>query len=108
MKFKTRLWLLAVSCCCVAVILLCFSSTGGESESQTIYAITPTYDHVTQKAEFVRLAAILKHVDNFFWIIVEDKEEKSQWLEEFLSSSGLGLVCRVMLLLIFLNWVALV
>nr|XP_039248096.1 galactosylgalactosylxylosylprotein 3-beta-glucuronosyltransferase 3-like [Styela clava] len=55
----------------------------------TIYAITPTYTRWTQKAELTRLCHTFLHVPNFFWIIVEDSEAKTDLVARFLRNCGL-------------------
>lgn len=53
-----------------------------------IYAITPTYERLTQKADLTRLCQTFKHVSNFHWIIVEDAEVKRSLIERFLKRCG--------------------
>nr|CAI63873.1 beta3-glucuronyltransferase [Ciona savignyi] len=55
----------------------------------TIYAITPTYKRWTQKADLTRLGQTLLHVPNFRWIVVEDSNEKTALVTNFLKFSGL-------------------
>ena len=55
----------------------------------TIYAITPTYSRLTQKADLTRIAQTLLHVPNLHWIVVEDSEEKTSLVERFLKLCGL-------------------
>lgn len=95
MRFKTRVTCLLLGCGTFTLILcviFLLPTTPRRSDLPTIYAITPTYDHLTQKAELVRLSSMLKHIENFFWIIIEDKISKSEWLEDFLLESGLQYV----------------
>ena len=54
-----------------------------------IYAITPTYARLTQKADLTRLAHTLLHVPNFHWIVVEDSDHKTNLVTNFLKLSGL-------------------
>ena len=56
----------------------------------TIYAITPTYARLTQKADLTRLLYTLLHVPNFHWIVVEDSDEKTALVTNFLKSAGLS------------------
>ncbi|XP_053609002.1 galactosylgalactosylxylosylprotein 3-beta-glucuronosyltransferase I isoform X2 [Plodia interpunctella] len=56
----------------------------------TIYAITPTYTRLAQKADLTRLSQTLMHVKNFHWIIVEDSEKKTDLVANFLKESGLN------------------
>uniref|UniRef100_A0A672HAB7 Galactosylgalactosylxylosylprotein 3-beta-glucuronosyltransferase n=1 Tax=Salarias fasciatus TaxID=181472 RepID=A0A672HAB7_SALFA len=43
----------------------------------TIYAITPTYKRLVQKADLTRMSNTLLHVANLHWIVVEDSENKT-------------------------------
>lgn len=53
-----------------------------------IYAITPTYERLTQKADLTRLCQTFKHVENFHWILVEDAEIKRNQVQRFLARCG--------------------
>ena len=55
----------------------------------TIYAVTPTYARLTQKADLTRLAQTLLHVPNFHWIVVEDSDQKTKLVTNFLANSGI-------------------
>ncbi|XP_069500176.1 galactosylgalactosylxylosylprotein 3-beta-glucuronosyltransferase 1-like isoform X2 [Ambystoma mexicanum] len=55
----------------------------------TIFAITPTYARMVQKAELTRLANTFLHLQNFHWIVVEDAYNKTQLVTSFLENSGL-------------------
>lgn len=46
--------------------------------------ITPTYARWTQKADLTRLGQTLMHVPNLHWIVVEDSEEKTKLVKNFL------------------------
>nr|XP_033812818.1 galactosylgalactosylxylosylprotein 3-beta-glucuronosyltransferase 3 [Geotrypetes seraphini] len=67
----------------------------GKSEKQptstlpTIYAITPTYSRLVQKAELLRLSQTFLHVKNFHWIVVEDSVTKTRLVGDLLTQSGL-------------------
>eukprot|EP00118_Oscarella_pearsei_P004367 m.18576 g.18576 ORF g.18576 m.18576 type:complete len:326 (+) comp27682_c0_seq1:46-1023(+) len=54
-----------------------------------VYAVTPTYARLTQKADLTRLAQTFLHVRNFHWILVEDSPVKTSLVTRFLASSGL-------------------
>ncbi|KAJ6657029.1 hypothetical protein lerEdw1_003030 [Lerista edwardsae] len=54
-----------------------------------IYAVTPTYARLVQKAELVRLSQTLLHVKNLHWIVVEDAPGKTPLVSELLAQSGL-------------------
>uniref|UniRef100_UPI00398EB04F galactosylgalactosylxylosylprotein 3-beta-glucuronosyltransferase 3 n=1 Tax=Pristiophorus japonicus TaxID=55135 RepID=UPI00398EB04F len=56
----------------------------------TIYAITPTYARLVQKAELVRLSHTFLHLKRFHWIVVEDAAERSKLVAELLAQSGLS------------------
>lgn len=49
-----------------------------------IFMITPTYARWTQKADLTRLTQTLMHVQNLHWIVVEDSEEKTKLVTNFL------------------------
>uniref|UniRef100_A0A6A7G3L8 Galactosylgalactosylxylosylprotein 3-beta-glucuronosyltransferase n=2 Tax=Hirondellea gigas TaxID=1518452 RepID=A0A6A7G3L8_9CRUS len=55
----------------------------------TIYVITPTYARPNQLSELNRLRAVLLHVPRLWWVLVEDREERSAVISNFLASSGL-------------------
>jgi Glycosyltransferase family 43 len=40
-----------------------------------LYIITPTYRRPEQLAELTRLGYCLKHVQNLFWLVIEDAEK---------------------------------
>ncbi|XP_043941811.1 galactosylgalactosylxylosylprotein 3-beta-glucuronosyltransferase 3 isoform X2 [Protopterus annectens] len=66
--------------------------TAEETRSQTlptIYAITPTYARLVQKAELIRLSHTFLHIKNFHWIVVEDSSVKTQLVADLLAESGL-------------------
>lgn len=53
-----------------------------------IYAITPTYKRLTQKADLIRLCQTLMHVENMHWILVEDAKVKSNSIYRFMENCG--------------------
>ena len=55
-----------------------------DSNLPTIFMITPTYTRWTQKADLVRLCQTLMHVRNLHWIVVEDAEQKTELVTNFL------------------------
>ncbi|XP_071081021.1 galactosylgalactosylxylosylprotein 3-beta-glucuronosyltransferase 1-like [Haliotis cracherodii] len=55
-----------------------------------IYAITPTYSRLEQKAELTRLSQTFLHLSHFHWILVEDSENKTSLVINLLRSSGLS------------------
>lgn len=60
-----------------------------DSTLSVIYVITPTYTRPQQKAELTRLKNIFLHIPSLHWIVVEDAEEKSSLVSQFLKLSGL-------------------
>ncbi|KAL5021769.1 hypothetical protein ScPMuIL_000924 [Solemya velum] len=63
---------------------------GTTTEIQTIYAITPTYSRLEQKADLIRLSQTLMHVEHFHWVVVEDSNFKTALVTNLLSESGLN------------------
>ncbi|XP_063810856.1 galactosylgalactosylxylosylprotein 3-beta-glucuronosyltransferase 1-like [Pseudophryne corroboree] len=55
----------------------------------TIFAITPTYARLVQKAELTRIANTFRQVPAFHWIVVEDSNEKTKLVTDFLRTSGI-------------------
>ncbi|XP_067831601.1 galactosylgalactosylxylosylprotein 3-beta-glucuronosyltransferase 3 isoform X2 [Heptranchias perlo] len=55
----------------------------------TIYAITPTYTRLVQKAELVRVSQTFLHIKRFHWIVVEDALNRSKTVADILAQSGL-------------------
>ncbi|XP_066555236.1 galactosylgalactosylxylosylprotein 3-beta-glucuronosyltransferase 1 [Amia ocellicauda] len=56
----------------------------------TIYIITPTYTRPVQKAELTRLANTFLHVQNLYWIVVEDSPRRTNLVALVLERSGLN------------------
>ncbi|XP_041352907.1 galactosylgalactosylxylosylprotein 3-beta-glucuronosyltransferase I-like [Gigantopelta aegis] len=54
-----------------------------------IYAITPTYHRLEQKADLTRLSHTFLHVTNLHWIVIEDSINKTTLVTNFLKRSGL-------------------
>ncbi|GJQ81492.1 GlcAT-I [Trypoxylus dichotomus] len=54
-----------------------------------VYAITPTYYRLVQKAELTRLSQVLRLVENFHWIVVEDSDTKTDLVTNLLNESHL-------------------
>lgn len=57
-----------------------------------IYAITPTYQRLVQKAELTRISQTLALVPNVQWIVIEDSERKSDLVRNLLLDSGVFFV----------------
>ncbi|XP_067877662.1 galactosylgalactosylxylosylprotein 3-beta-glucuronosyltransferase 3 isoform X2 [Heterodontus francisci] len=55
-----------------------------------IYAITPTYARLVQKAELMRLSQTFLHVKKLHWIVVEDAANRSKLVADLLVQSGLS------------------
>ncbi|XP_078518492.1 galactosylgalactosylxylosylprotein 3-beta-glucuronosyltransferase 1-like [Lissotriton helveticus] len=55
----------------------------------TIFAITPTYARLVQKAELTRLSHTFLHLKGFHWIVVEDSNNKTQLVTSFLKNCGI-------------------
>uniref|UniRef100_A0A6I8S0Z3 Galactosylgalactosylxylosylprotein 3-beta-glucuronosyltransferase n=1 Tax=Xenopus tropicalis TaxID=8364 RepID=A0A6I8S0Z3_XENTR len=54
-----------------------------------IFAITPTYSRPVQKAELTRIANTFRQIPAFHWIVVEDTNNKTSLVTNFLKSSGI-------------------
>ncbi|KAM4722824.1 galactosylgalactosylxylosylprotein 3-beta-glucuronosyltransferase 1-like [Rhinophrynus dorsalis] len=54
-----------------------------------IFAITPTYARLVQKAELTRIANTFRQVRSFHWIVVEDSYNKTMLVTNFLRRSGI-------------------
>lgn len=52
--------------------------------------MTPTGHRLEQKADLTRLAQTIAHVPNLFWLVVEDTEEPSTWIQDILTRSKLA------------------
>lgn len=53
-----------------------------------IYFVTPTYPRREQIAELTRLANTLMHVRDLFWIVADDSESCSPYLDKLLDNFG--------------------
>jgi galactosylgalactosylxylosylprotein 3-beta-glucuronosyltransferase 3 len=56
----------------------------------TVYAVTPTYARLSQKADLTRMANTLRLVPWLHWIVVEDAAEKSPLVAGVLFRSGVA------------------
>ncbi len=54
-----------------------------------IYIVTPTYRRPEQRAELTRLSQTLMHVENIYWLLIEDAKEKSIMVAELLNKTGI-------------------
>lgn len=59
------------------------------SNIPTIYAITPTYWRLVQKAELTRISQTLMLVPNVHWIVIEDSETKTDLVRNLILDSKL-------------------
>ena len=59
-----------------------------ENTIPLIFIITATYERYTQKPELVRFSHLLQQVPNILWIVVEDSENKTSAIAEFLANTG--------------------
>ncbi len=66
------------------------STTREYIDIPTIYAITPTYTRLVQKAELVRVSQTFLHIKNFLWIVVEDSDNKTALVANLLHKSGIN------------------
>nr|XP_027200182.1 galactosylgalactosylxylosylprotein 3-beta-glucuronosyltransferase sqv-8-like [Dermatophagoides pteronyssinus] len=55
-----------------------------QNVDRKIYFITPTYSRPVQQAELTRLSHTLLLVPNLHWILVEDSDQKTSFITEFL------------------------
>ncbi|XP_075899155.1 galactosylgalactosylxylosylprotein 3-beta-glucuronosyltransferase 2 [Nelusetta ayraudi] len=53
-----------------------------------IYAITPTYKRLVQKAELTRLAHVFRQVPRLHWVLVEDSRTRTELVTHFLARCG--------------------
>lgn len=53
-----------------------------------IYAVTPTYKRLVQKAELTRLAHVFRQVPRLHWIVVEDSMTRTELVAHFLARCG--------------------
>ena len=59
-----------------------------ENAIPLVFVITATFKRYTQKVEPVRFSRVLRQVPNILWIVVEDRENKTTTIAEFLANSG--------------------
>lgn len=72
--------------------LLNSNVTKREDNEPTIYIITPTYRRPEQVAELTRMSQTLMHLQNIYWLLVEDAREKSDVVSRLLKKSGIRFV----------------
>lgn len=66
------------------------SQSGDLEHFPPIYVITPTHSRPVQLAELKRLQSVFLMVPNLHWILVEDAEQKTKLVTDFLARSGLS------------------
>ena len=59
-----------------------------ENTIPLVFVITATFKRYSQKVELVRFSRVLRQVPNMLWIVVEDGENKTATIAEFLAHSG--------------------
>ena len=59
-----------------------------ENAIPLVFVITATFKRYAQKVELVRFSRVLRQVPNILWIVVEDGENKTTTITEFLANSG--------------------
>ncbi|CEM22120.1 unnamed protein product [Vitrella brassicaformis CCMP3155] len=52
-----------------------------------VFVITPTHRRFTQRLDLVRLGNTLGHVDNVYWVLVEDSARRSHKVDRWLNAS---------------------
>ena len=67
------------------------------SNNVSIFAITPTYNRLTQKVDLTSLCYTIENVPNFIWIVVEDSDHKSSLVRSLLTR------CKVSVLYVYCN-----
>ncbi|XP_069500201.1 galactosylgalactosylxylosylprotein 3-beta-glucuronosyltransferase 1-like [Ambystoma mexicanum] len=96
-KLKLRSCLIT-SCAFLSLVILAIKAKNllalwtvqsEQMDVPTIYAVTPTYARLVQKAELTRLTHTFLHLQHFHWIVVEDSANKTPLVTSLLQSSGL-------------------
>uniref|UniRef100_A0A8C5QIU5 Galactosylgalactosylxylosylprotein 3-beta-glucuronosyltransferase n=1 Tax=Leptobrachium leishanense TaxID=445787 RepID=A0A8C5QIU5_9ANUR len=59
------------------------------SNLPVIFAITPTYKRIVQKADLIQIANTFRQVPSFHWIVVEDAINKTNLVRNVLRMSGI-------------------
>ncbi|KAJ8922710.1 hypothetical protein NQ315_007745 [Exocentrus adspersus] len=65
------------------------SNNNDHANHPVIYAVTPTYARLVQKAELTRISQTLMLVPNVHWIVIEDSEKKTDLVRNLISESKL-------------------
>lgn len=66
-----------------------FENITREENLPVIYIVTPTFRRPEQQAELTRLAQTLMHVQNIYWLLIEDAKEKSKLVSQLLKKTGI-------------------
>lgn len=65
------------------------SNSNKNSNLPIIYAITPTYWRLVQKAELTRISQTLMLIPNVHWVVIEDSETKTDLVHNLILNSKL-------------------
>ncbi|CAI5449502.1 unnamed protein product [Caenorhabditis angaria] len=60
-----------------------------EKSQPLIIVITPTYKRFTRMADMTRMANTLMHIEDLYWIVIEDGSQKNKQTDELLKRSKL-------------------
>ncbi|XP_052768062.1 galactosylgalactosylxylosylprotein 3-beta-glucuronosyltransferase 2-like [Mya arenaria] len=63
-----------------------------KTDIPNIYIVTATYSRLAQKADLTRLSYTLRLVPNIHWIVVEDADNKTELVRNFLFNSKLQFI----------------
>ncbi|KAF8776997.1 galactosylgalactosylxylosylprotein 3-beta-glucuronosyltransferase I-like [Argiope bruennichi] len=74
---------------CIKLLKIFEKTVNAYGSKPKIFMITPTYARPVQKAELTRLSHTILLVTNIHWIVVEDAENKTALVTNFLSKSRL-------------------
>ncbi|GFY63225.1 galactosylgalactosylxylosylprotein 3-beta-glucuronosyltransferase 3 [Trichonephila inaurata madagascariensis] len=75
---------------CTKLVKVLHKTINAYDQNPRIFIITPTYARPVQKAELTRFSHTLILVPNIHWIVVEDAENKTTLVTNFLSKSKLS------------------
>ena len=73
-------WFVAEVCCHATRLVGLLDLT-----KTPLYVITPTYSRPSQRAELTRVSQALSGVENVVWIVVEDSQNTTHKVAQFLS-----------------------
>ncbi|GIY61244.1 galactosylgalactosylxylosylprotein 3-beta-glucuronosyltransferase 3 [Caerostris darwini] len=75
---------------CTKLVKTLQKSVNAYDSRPRIFIVTPTYARPVQKAELTRLSHTLLLVPNIHWIVIEDSENKTSLVTNFLSKSRIS------------------